>query len=79
MTQHIDTTDAVTVDDPRVTDLSDALDLTPQEVIAQATDAAATDGVTVGEELDAAEDVVQIMSAFGADDGTDLGDDGDDF
>lgn len=77
MTQHITTPD---VTDPRVQDLADALDVSPQEVLTEASDAAARDGVTVSEELDAAEDVVTMITAFGdgSNDGTDLGD-GDDF
>lgn len=80
MTQHITTPDAT---DPRVVDIADTFDVSPTEVLAQASDAAARDGVTVSDELDAGEDVATIMKAFGPggsdSDGTDLGDDTGDF
>lgn len=77
MTDQITTPDTT---DSRVQDLSQVLGISPQEVLTEATDAAAQDGVTVAQELDSAEDVVTMISAFeGASDGTDLGDDGDDF
>jgi hypothetical protein len=69
-TNSANTTDP-TVDDPRVAEVAEFAGLTPAETLAHVREDAASDGVTVTQELDQDAAIVEMVNSLNVDDEAD--------